>query len=497
MEISDGGSNSSNMSASDSDSGSDSSGALHSRVSGSASPKLDLSNQTAKTGDEEEEEDGEGEGEEEDEDNGSGSPSNRGSSSESDDDANSDSDMQQPHERQQQRRTSESDHQDDSSRDERRKGASSRSGGGHGLKQLWEENPDMYGVRRSGRCRKEPERYTIDESEGSDSKKGSRTGGRPRKSGGDWRSSDNSGDSDDSDAEERKAPTARRPPPRRAPAAAPQRRPTNRIRYHSSESSDDMSSDDDSDDDKRQATRRTGKAVSYKEQSAEETGSDDIVEVEYDEQAAAAEVSNSETVEKVIDHRVGKKGATGACTTVYAVEDFGDPNDPSAPEEEKETQYLIKWKGWSHLHNTWESLQTLQDQKVKGMKKLDNYMKKEDDLRHWRNLASPEDIEYYECQQEMSEELQGKHMEVERIISHAPAKSGEAKQMDYLCKWDGLPYSDCTWEDSNLISRKFEKVINDYHARQKSQKIPSKVCKVLKVRPKFVPLKTRDRKSVV
>ncbi|KAM7285865.1 chromodomain-helicase-DNA-binding protein 1-like, partial [Ixodes scapularis] len=70
-------------------------------------------------------------------------------------------------------------------------------------------------------------------------------------------------------------------------------------------------------------------------------------------------------------------------------------------------------------------------------------------------------------------------------------KSGEAEQMDYLCKWDGLPYSDCTWEDGNLMKRKFPRVIREYHARQKSQKIPSKVCKVLKVRPKFVPLKTQ------
>lgn len=58
--------------------------------------------------------------------------------------------------------------------------------------------------------------------------------------------------------------------------------------------------------------------------------------------------------------------ATGGSTTIYAVEDNGDPNqdfdikDPQQCEE----QYLIKWKGWSHIHNTWESEQTLKDQKV-------------------------------------------------------------------------------------------------------------------------------------
>lgn len=479
---------SSNASESESDSAascSGSSSAMQSRKSISTSPKLDSSNQTARTGEDEEEER-----------NGSESGSNRASSSDSES-ANSDSDG--PRAPMQQRRVSESSAHDESSRDERRK----RPAGVRPVKQVWDENPDMYGVRRSGRCRKEPERYTIDESEGSDSKKAPRSSGtKSRKAPADWRSSGNS-DSDDSEVEvvrpQRRAPPPKRPPPKRQQAATQPRRSTNRVNYHSSDSSeeeeDEPSSDDDSDDDdaKRQGTRRAAKAVSYKEQSAEETGSDDLVEVEYDEQAAAAEASNSETVEKVIDSRVGKKGATGASTTVYAVEEFGDPNAGAAdlPEEEKETQYLIKWKGWSYLHNTWESLATLQEQKVKGIKKVENFIKREDELRYWRENACPEDIEYFECQQELSEELQGKHMEVERIISHAPAKSGEAEQMDYLCKWDGLPYSDCTWEDGNLIKRKFQHVIDEYHARQKSQKIPSKVCKVLKVRPKFAPLKTQ------
>lgn len=479
--MSDAESNSSNASESASDSGScsGSSSAMRSRKSVSASPKLDSSNQTARTGDDD------------DDRNGSESGSNQASSSDSES-GNSDAESDAPRAPSQQRRVSESSAHDESSRDERRK----RPSNSRPAKQVWEENPDMYGVRRSGRYRKEPERYTIDESEGSDTKKASRgNAARSRKASADWRSSGNS-DSDDSDAvvRPRKAAPKRAPPPKRQSAAS-QRRQTNRVNYHSSdESSDEQSSDNDSDDDgKRQGTRRAAKTVSYKEQSAEETGSDDLVEIEYDEQAAAAEASNSETVERVIDHRVGKKGATGASTTVYAVEEFGDPNAGAAelPDAEKETQYLIKWKGWSHLHNTWESMQTLQEQKVKGLKKLENYIKREDELRNWRDNASPEDIEYYECQQELSEELQFKHMEVERIISHAPAKSGEAEQMDYLCKWDGLPYSDCTWEDGNLIKRKFQHVIDQYHARQKSQKIPSKVCKVLKVRPKFSPLKTQ------
>ncbi|KAH8042423.1 hypothetical protein HPB51_023262 [Rhipicephalus microplus] len=357
MDMSDAESNSSNASESASDSGScsGSSSAMRSRKSVSASPKLDSSNQTARTGDDD------------DDRNGSESGSNQASSSDSES-GNSDAESDAPRAPSQQRRVSESSAHDESSRDERRK----RPSNSRPTKQVWEENPDMYGVRRSGRYRKEPERYTIDESEGSDTKKASRgNAARSRKASADWRSSGNS-DSDDSDAvvRPRKAAPKRAPPPKRQSAAS-QRRQTNRVNYHSSdESSDEQSSDNDSDDDgKRQGTRRAAKTVR-------------------------------------------------------------------------------------------------------------------------RDNASPEDIEYYECQQELSEELQFKHMEVERIIcecrpppheAHAPAKSGEAEQMDYLCKWDGLPYSDCTWEDGNLIKRKFQHVIDQYHARQKSQKIPSKVCKVLHV----------------
>jgi hypothetical protein len=31
-----------------------------------------------------------------------------------------------------------------------------------------------------------------------------------------------------------------------------------------------------------------------------------------------------------------------------------DPNE-SLETEEREQQFLIKWKGWSHINNTWES----------------------------------------------------------------------------------------------------------------------------------------------
>lgn len=76
--------------------------------------------------------------------------------------------------------------------------------------------------------------------------------------------------------------------------------------------------------------------------------------------------------------------ATGAATTFYAVEANGDPGADFEPEkEEGEPQFLIKWKGWSYIHNTWESVDSLTQQKAKGMKKLENFKKKNEELSTW------------------------------------------------------------------------------------------------------------------
>lgn len=76
--------------------------------------------------------------------------------------------------------------------------------------------------------------------------------------------------------------------------------------------------------------------------------------------------------------------ATGASTTVYAVEANGDPAGGfDSAKDEGEAQYLIKWKGWSYIHSTWESEESLQQQKVKGLKKLENFKKKEEEIKQW------------------------------------------------------------------------------------------------------------------
>ena len=126
------------------------------------------------------------------------------------------------------------------------------------------------------------------------------------------------------------------------------------------------------------------------------------------------EVDNSPTVEKVLDIRQGVEGATGPATTTYSVEANGDPNVKWSGET-KETQYLIKWKGYSHLHNTWESDASLGDLTAKGVKKVENFSKRMDELADWKLVSSPEDIEYMECQLQMQQQLQVHYLKIDTV----------------------------------------------------------------------------------
>uniref|UniRef100_A0A8D3A2Q8 DNA helicase n=1 Tax=Scophthalmus maximus TaxID=52904 RepID=A0A8D3A2Q8_SCOMX len=253
------------------------------------------------------------------------------------------------------------------------------------------------------------------------------------------------------------------------------------------------SSDDEDDHYKKVASagprRQATVNVSYKEDEELKTDSDDVVEV-LGEDVPQPEEDEFETLERVMDCRIGRKRATGSVTTVYAVEADGDPNSNFNPNKEAgDVQYLIKWKNWAHIHNTWETEDTLKLQNVKGMKKLDNFKKKEQEKRKWLKAASPEDIEYFNCQEELIDDLHSQYQLVERIIAGHSNQKSAAGYPDYLCKWQGLPYSECSWEDGCLIGKKFQKCIDDYMSRNQSKCIPFRDCKVLKQRPRFVPMK--------
>lgn len=57
-------------------------------------------------------------------------------------------------------------------------------------------------------------------------------------------------------------------------------------------------------------------------------------------------------------------------------------------------------------------------------------------------------------------------------------KTSSSNDPEYLCKWMGLPYSECSWEDGTLVQKKFQHCIDSFNNRNSSKTIPSKDCKV-------------------
>ncbi|KAJ4845979.1 Protein CHROMATIN REMODELING 5 [Turnera subulata] len=111
----------------------------------------------------------------------------------------------------------------------------------------------------------------------------------------------------------------------------------------------------------------------------------------------------------------------------------------------KEMEFLIKWKGQSHLHCQWKSFSELQN--LSGFKKVLNYTKKVmEDVRYRRTLTR-EEIEVNDVSKEMDLDLIKQNSKVERIISDRISKDNSGNVVpEYLVKWQGLSYAEATWE---------------------------------------------------
>ena len=134
-------------------------------------------------------------------------------------------------------------------------------------------------------------------------------------------------------------------------------------------------------------------------------------------------------------------------------------------------RFHIKWKNFSHLHNTDEQYEFLK--RFKGLKRVDNYIKAYKVYKDRLNDAglSREDCEALLLDKEREKEDLETYKTVERVI--AQRETGD-NQVEYFCKWNGLNYEHCTWELQDEIRSIAKEQIDAFRQREAEAKFPYK-----------------------
>ncbi|KDP35983.1 hypothetical protein JCGZ_08378 [Jatropha curcas] len=138
-----------------------------------------------------------------------------------------------------------------------------------------------------------------------------------------------------------------------------------------------------------------------------------------------------------------------------------------------EMEFLIKWKGQSHLHCQWKSFAELQN--LSGFKKVLNYTKKVNEDARYRRMLTREEIEVNDVSKEMDLDLIKQNSQVERIIADRISKDSSANIVpEYLVKWQGLSYAEATWEKDIDIGFA-QDAIDEYKAREAAMAVQGKM----------------------
>lgn len=279
--------------------------------------------------------------------------------------------------------------------------------------QYMRQNPELYGLRRSGRSRTEL-RHTLADSDDDDEPKGPRSKRRridnsqpvsKRPSRSVTQSSPTDSDSDSDEYGASHARTSRRRQPKPSISHQPLE-----VRFSS-----------------RNATR----VANYNEDS------DDIFEDEVQDwtvnDSATPAQNSGPAIDCVLDHRLKDDVDSDITYDVVRISDC---------------DYYIKWQDRSHYHATWETSDNLRG--FSGFRRLENYFKnklKTDLFLNNDPDVAPEDKEKWNLDREREIESLEDYRKVDRIIGH---REGIASD-EYYVKWKRLNYDSCTWENDKLI----------------------------------------------
>ena len=303
------------------------------------------------------------------------------------------------------------------------------------------ENPELYGVRRSGRVKNTKRTKTI------------------------------LSDSDDSDLDQR--PARHRRKAKVARAAKSSQRPTPMFASPALEESDE---EDVYGSKRDKAERRRRQRLQHRDSPiapAERVSSRNVTkQVNYNEE------ENSLDEEDLVDTTHGANSMDYSYDTRPGVEKVlnyrrKDDDDDSSPTLEK-FEFLIWWRGSAPYHATWEDWAGLKDRI--GSKRVSNYMKSEI-VKRWSVLHDPEESRE---EKEQASIDRNKNIEsiahfqtVQRIVDEHETDVA----LEYYVKWNQLEYKHCTWEPAELVE---EIAPNELKRFQEQQRTPPIIAKPTK-----------------
>ncbi|KAK1443552.1 chromodomain-helicase-DNA-binding protein 3-related protein [Babesia gibsoni] len=186
------------------------------------------------------------------------------------------------------------------------------------------------------------------------------------------------------------------------------------------------------------ALRNRKRRVNYAEMEHDQWSGEDEPEDDIDELERQQSVQQESQggIDRIIDHRVNEEGVT---------------------------EYLIKWQGYAHIHNTWDTYEDVKD--YSGIKRLDNYIKKLKQRETRAQYMTPDEIEHENIDMELQRRIDEDALKAERIVTQYMDKENGITY--YMVKWRSCTYDQCTYEEEKvMLDHDFGHLIQGYKDRE-------------------------------
>lgn len=349
-----------------------------------------------------------------------------------------------------------------------------------------ENNPELYGLRRSGRATAKSYGDTTDEEDVSKKRSYESDASEPEEQ--EEEEEDEAMASEDEESDDdyyvgNKKPKKKKP----AKTSKKQKKEVKGVPKFSSAEI-------------RFSSRNNNRSINY---VVDKNDDADLLESDVDSDEADGEVYGDyyydydaepevqvPAIDIVIDHRVigdNDDSADENEAEQKKLQDIYENGDPK-----KEFEYLIKWTDTSHIHNTWNTYGDLKAKGTKGIKKIDNYIQiyvlQDREIRK-DPYVTREDIEQMDIEADTRRENFEEYKKVERIVDseRVTLDNGET-EIKYLVKWKRLNYDECTWESASEVAPLSPQQVKNFQNRQNSKILPAYSASYGSNRPRFEKL---------